>query len=197
MTTLDHLALLHHELRSPVAALAALALAAPSASSSADARRLVSLAIAAGRDIERLVGDLDPTSLRLEQVDVGSLVAGFERQSVAVAVWGRPLARADPTRLRQVLANLIANGLRHGSHVELAARSDGTEVVVEVSDDGPGVEPGADHFALGTSGAGSTGYGLWLARAVADAHGGSLELASGPGEATRFRLVLPSASGGS
>ena len=72
--------------------------------------------------------------------------------------------------------------------------SDG-RVVVDVADDGPGLPDGLDPFARGTSGAGSTGIGLWLARAIADAHGGSLDLV-GTGPGGRFRLVLPSASGG-
>jgi len=195
VSDVDRLGLLHHELRSPVAALAALAAAAPAARSRPELRRLVELAIAAGRDLERLGADLDPTSLRLEAVDVGALVAAFARAGVDVVVRGRPIATADPTRLRQVLGNLVANGLRHGTRVELEVRAGESDVVVEVADDGPGVEPGIDPFALGTSAAGSTGYGLWLARSIAEAHDGSLELVSGAGEPARFRLVLPSASG--
>ena len=67
-------------------------------------------------------------------------------------------------------------------------------VVVSVTDDGPGIEPGLDPFARGASGTGSTGYGLWLARAIAEAHGGTLELADSPAQGARLRLSLPSSS---
>ena len=67
-------------------------------------------------------------------------------------------------------------------------------VVVDVADDGPGVDPTVDVFARGVSGAGSSGLGLWVARTIAEAHGGSLDLAAEPGPGARFRLSLPSAS---
>jgi len=64
-------------------------------------------------------------------------------------------------------------------------------VVVDVADDGPGVDPAVDVFARGVSGAGSSGLGLWVARTIAEAHGGSLELEDGHGPGATFRLVLP------
>jgi signal transduction histidine kinase len=97
-------------------------------------------------------------------------------------------------RLRQVLANLVANGLRHGSSVTIRAGEHDGAVVVDVADDGQGVDPGVDVFARGVSGAGSSGLGLWVARTVAEAHGGSLELGPEPGPGARFRLSLPCAS---
>jgi signal transduction histidine kinase len=94
-----------------------------------------------------------------------------------------------------VLANLIGNGLRHGTRVELDVAERDGRVVVDVVDDGPGPDPRVDVFARGTSGAGSSGLGLWLGREIAEAHGGSLELVPGGGPGARFRLALPSASG--
>ena len=58
---------------------------------------------------------LDLLSLRLELVDLGLLVSALATDTVVVSVEGRPRTRADPTRLRQAIANLVANGLRHGS----------------------------------------------------------------------------------
>jgi signal transduction histidine kinase len=162
----------------------------------AQRRRIVELAVAAARDIERILGDPTLVSLRREPVDVGALVAGLAGDRVEVAVTGRPRAEADPTRLRQVLANLVENGLRHGTQVRIEAGERDGRVVVDVVDDGPGVDPELDLFARGVSGAGSSGLGLWVARSIAEAHGGSLELAAGPGPGARFRLSLPSASGG-
>jgi signal transduction histidine kinase len=68
-------------------------------------------------------------------------------------------------------------------------------VLVDVSDDGPGVDPELDLFRRGVSGAGSTGLGLYLAREIAHAHGGTLELVPVPGAGATFRLSLPCASG--
>ena len=191
----DRLAIVAHELRSPVAALVALAEAAPGVPA-AERRRLLALAVAAGRDIERILGDPELLAPRLEPVDIGALLAGLEADDVEVEVDGRPWACADPTRLRQVLANLVANGLRHGSRVTIAARESQGWVVMDVTDDGPGVDPSIDPFARGVSGEGSSGLGLWLARAMAEAQDGSLEHVPGGAPGARFRLSLPSASGG-
>jgi signal transduction histidine kinase len=192
----EHLAVVVHELRSPVAALTALLEAAPATRDPDGRRRLVKLAVAAARDIERILADPELLSLRLERVDVGALASSFAGDTVSVRVDGRPTATADPTRLRQAIANLVANGLRHGSHVVIdVAERDGAGIVVEVTDDGAGIDAGIDPFARGVSGAGSSGIGLWLARAVAEAHGGSLEVVREAGGGARFRLALRSASG--
>lgn len=93
------------------------------------------------------------------------------------------IARATPGRLREVVGVLLDNALRHGAGtVTVAARrgdADGT-VVVEVSDTGSGIpDELAPHvFERGFSGGGSTGVGLALARALAEADGGRLELSS-------------------
>jgi signal transduction histidine kinase len=194
VTEPERLHVLCHELRSPVAALEALAAAAGAVTTPTDRRRLVELAVAAGRDVERLVSDPDVVSLRLERVDVGALARTLEAPGVTVAVHGAPHARADPTRLRQALANLVGNGLRHGSNVAIEVGEEDARVVVDATDDGPGLDSRLDPFAPGSSGVGSTGIGLWLARAIAVAHGGSLE-AVGEGPGARFRLCLPRASG--
>jgi signal transduction histidine kinase len=183
-----------HELRSPVAALAALAEAARGTDDPAVLRRMVAFGIAAARDVERIVADPQLVSLRLERVDVAALAATFAATSVTVEANGEAAVRGDPTRLRQALANLVANALRHGTEAVIEVSEDDGFVIVSVTDDGPGIESGLDPFARGASGAGSTGYGLWLARAIAEAHGGTLELADAPGRGARLRLSLPSSS---
>ena len=190
----ERLQVVVHELRSPVAALSALAAAAPTVPD-AERRRLLLLALAAARDVERILGDADVDSLRRERVDVGTLASAFRGAGVRVSVAGPALVHGDPTRLRQVLANLVANGLRHGTNVEVTVAELDGRVVVDVVDDGPGLDPAVDPFARGASAAGSTGLGLWLGRTIAEAHGGSLEHVPGTGPGTRFRLALPSASG--
>ncbi|SHG47935.1 sensor histidine kinase [Streptoalloteichus hindustanus] len=91
------------------------------------------------------------------------------------------LARATRARLREAIGVLLDNALRHGGGtVTLSARRGEGTVVVEVTDSGPGVpdELVPHIFERGVSGAGSTGVGLALARALVEADGGRLELNS-------------------
>lgn len=108
----------------------------------------------------------------------------------------------DPERLRQVLSNLVANAVKHTPSggavtVEVARqnREDGTWAVVSVSDQGPGVPPHLlsrlfERFARGPGSSG-LGLGLFLARQIALAHGGTLEVESVPGKGARFVLSVP------
>lgn len=191
----DRLEVLAHELRSPVAALLAIEDALRGSDpefTTAGRRRLIELAIAAGRDIERLLADPELYSLQSEPVDVGKLASAFAAADVEVHAEPGLILTADPVRLRQVLANLVANGLRHGSRVRIDASGDDAEVTIIVSDDGPGVDASLDPFAPGVSGAGSTGLGLMIARRIAEAHAGRLELVRSA-RGARFRLSLPRA----
>ena len=172
----ERLRIVAHEVRSPVAALVALAGAARKTEDQATLRRMLALGIAAARDVERIVADPELISLRFEDVDVAALVSAFAAPSVLVEANGRAAVRGDATRLRQVIANLVANALRHGTQAAFEVGEEDGRVVVTLTDDGPGVDPGIDPFARGASGAGSSGYGLWLARAIAEAHGGTLEV---------------------
>jgi two-component system sensor histidine kinase BaeS len=199
----DRLAVLVHEVRSPVAALGALAETA--AESRGDALpTLVRLALAACRAIERIVMDVAIASVRFEPVDVSALVRDavaaqrVRGADVAAIVDDGLLTDGDPVRLRQVIDNLIANALVHGGSSEVtvhAARSDDAVDVV-VSDTGPGIP--ADQldrvFDAGVrldTGVPGSGLGLALARAIAEAHGGSLTARSAPGQGAVFSLALP------
>jgi two-component system sensor histidine kinase BaeS len=206
----QRLGLLVHELRSPVAALVAIAavLGAPDAVPRDDARRLLELAAAAARDVERIAGDATPSSLRRERVDPAALVADVAATASlsgrivrSEAEPGLPWLDADPVRLRQALANLVDNAVAHSrAEVVVAARRHADGVALEVSDSGEGIPPErqAAVFEAGMRFAERPGEGLGLAvvRAVAAAHGGVVELASEPGRGSTFRLVLPSAGAG-
>ncbi|MEU2246102.1 HAMP domain-containing sensor histidine kinase [Streptomyces sp. NPDC019224] len=117
--------------------------------------------------------------------------------------------RADPTRIHQVLVNLLANARTHtppGTTVTARVLADpaGPWVTLEVQDDGPGIPPDLlphvfERFARGDASrsrhAGSTGLGLAIVQAVVTAHGGVTEVRSVPGE-TVFAVRLPADRGG-
>ena len=113
-----------------------------------------------------------------------------------------PTIRGDRERLRQVLLNLIDNAVKYsraGDAVEVAARSDNGRLVVEVTDFGPGIPAEQqtvifEKFGRADIGGGSvsgTGLGLFIARSIAEAHGGTLDVTSMPGEGATFVLALP------
>jgi signal transduction histidine kinase len=212
----DDLAVLVHEIRSPVAALVAIADAYPSVDADRQAQ-LRELARSAVASIEHLLAEPPTAMVRTERVDVGRVVldavqtSGLSRPGSAVGAGFSPgvmvaddlIVDGDPVRLRQVLDNLIGNAIGHsqpGGAVDVIARRDGTSIVVEVTDEGDGI-PGADlerMFEPGvrlTSDRPGSGLGLAVVRAIARAHGGEVEVESTPGQGSTFRLVLPAASG--
>ena len=111
---------------------------------------------------------------------------------------------ADRQRLTQVLGNLLDNALRHtppGGHITLSAARKGTEVVFTVADDGEGMA--AEHLShiferfyradsARDRGRGGSGIGLAIAKALTEAHGGHITVASrGPGHGTTFTVSVP------
>lgn len=126
-----------------------------------------------------------------EQAWHGPLAAAGRALRVATEP-GLPAVRASAAALRQVLDVLLANAAEHGSGtVILRARTAGTGLVVEVSDEGPGVQGDTDLvFGRRTDPTGRRGLGLALARSLIEAEGGRLLLrAAGP--SPTFSVVLP------
>jgi signal transduction histidine kinase len=106
--------------------------------------------------------------------------------------------RAHPGLLGRLLHVLYDNAVQASAprapRIATSAHADSGRVVIEVSDDGPGVPPEiADRVfePLVTARPGGTGLGLALARRIATAHGGTIELGRGPGAC--FRIELPGA----
>jgi two-component system OmpR family sensor kinase len=169
-----------------------------------------------------LIGDVLDTSridagsfsYSFTDVDLGSLV----RDAATAAAAGQDEVRVEPTvreplsnvrgdreRLTQVLSNLIDNAVKYspaGDVVEVVAYATSTGVRIDVRDRGPGIPREQQQLifekfgrarAEGRSKPG-TGLGLFIARSIAEAHGGSLDVVSAPGHGATFSLELPAGS---
>jgi signal transduction histidine kinase len=106
--------------------------------------------------------------------------------------------KGDRIRLEQALSNLIDNALRYGEgDVRLYGTCSET-IELHVADDGPGFPPDFSEQAFErftradtARGRGGAGLGLSIVRAIAEAHGGHVELDSGSGLGATFTIVLP------
>ena len=169
--------------------------------------------------LAELVGDVLDTSrieagtfsYRFEEVDLGRVVdeavetAVLAQQDVSVvaSVRGRlPTIRGDRARLRQVLGNLIENAVKYspeGGEVRVSAAAGNGAVRIAVRDSGPGIPREQqtrifEKFGRVDVEGGSkpgTGLGLFIARSIAEAHGGSLEVSSGGEPGSTFILTVP------
>lgn len=110
------------------------------------------------------------------------------------------LALIDGARVQQVVINLMENASKYspGGTIEVSGRFDDQELRISVGDDGPGV-PEADRERLfepfvrgkGPAGVSGSGLGLYIAKAIVEAHGGSLTLGASPQGGALFTIVLP------
>jgi two-component system, OmpR family, sensor kinase len=161
-------------------------------------------------DLKRL--DEGLFALSLAPVDLAAIAretaSSLSTGRVPVQATGAPslIAIADGERVRQVLENLVANAIKYsppGKSVELRVSFDdgngNPRAVLEVLDEGPGVSPEMasklfDRFSSSADSKG-IGLGLHLAKRIALAHQGELDVHSRPERGSCFRLVLPTDSG--
>jgi signal transduction histidine kinase len=159
-------------------------------------------------DIERLERGI--VSITKKPVDLSVLVQQVaqtmqsDRCPVRVQLPQRSelVSEADPIRLRQALENLVSNAVKHSPdsagvevRLELDIRADGEWAAITVRDRGPGVPKEMvprlfERFTAGPDSSG-LGLGLYLARSIAQVHGGSLELEQDYTDGASFRLSLP------
>jgi two-component system, chemotaxis family, CheB/CheR fusion protein len=183
-------------------------------------RRFADQALAQARRLATLVNDLvdvtrlqnDQLTLRLEPVDLDALVKATadvaqglaQGQKIEVeADDGSVIVNGDSGRLEQVLLNLLNNALTHASESErliLRLRRLDGQAEIQVQDFGPGIPAGQlpDLFSRfyraerpgGRSHTG-LGLGLFIARELVAAHGGTIDVESREGEGTTFTVRLP------
>ncbi|WP_214058067.1 sensor histidine kinase [Nocardioides aquaticus] len=164
--------------------------------------------------LSRMVDDLfllaraeHPDFLRPDDLAVDDLVEGLHRTLAALApvhlrveALTGLVVRADRQRLTQAVVQLVSNALRHAgpdATIEVVARADGSELVLTVGDDGPGV-PAAEAESIfdrsvrgGSAAAGGAGLGLSIVRAILEAHRGSARVLPTDGPGATFELRLP------
>jgi len=144
--------------------------------------------------------------LPLETIAVAALLGGaaeaVERPrgvSLDVVTAEGLAIRGDPVQLGRALVNLLTNAVQAvgpGGAIRLVGRADGGAVLLDVEDDGPGVDEavrGRIFEPLITTKEHGNGLGLALVKRVAERHGGSVGHEPRPGGGTRFTLRLPAA----
>jgi signal transduction histidine kinase len=150
---------------------------------------------------------LEPAPFDLEEFMAG-LIAKTE--AISVREWRLEQApdivvNADRHRLTQAMMNLMRNAAEHSPPsvpVSIGADVDGETARLWVRDGGPGIPPGEqarlfDRFSRGETGrrtTGGAGLGLAIVKAIAEAHGGSVEVDSEPGRGTVFTMSIPARS---
>ncbi len=219
----DFVANVSHELRTPLTAIRGYVealLDAPPREE--ETRRFLEIIARHSSRMERLVKDL----LRLARLDAGqealerspcsveTLFGGViadltpvlegRRQDVDIVV-GRDAGTVvgDPAKLHDVLRNLIENASNyspHGSRIDLQSRVDGSRVVLEVSDQGPGI-PDVDLTRIferfyrvdkdRSRESGGTGLGLSIVRHLVELHGGDVQASNKPSGGAVFTVRLP------
>jgi len=185
-------------------------------------KELLNVALRAGRQMNRLIGDLldaarmqeGKLSLDLENLAVASILHQAEETFKPTADKGRirlevippedgVKVRADPFRVSQIVGNIVGNALKFtpaNGQVTLKSVPDGERVVIQVIDTGPGIPPADmahlfDNFwqARNNDHRG-VGLGLAIAKGVVEAHGGQIWCESTVGAGSTFSFTLPKAS---
>lgn len=145
--------------------------------------------------------DVDLVEITHLAADASGMIAPDHR--VTVDAPASVVVRGDPDALRRILDNLLGNVRAHtpaGTSAWITVIDDHESVTLEVRDDGPGLPPDLvahvfERFSRGDSSrsrdAGGSGLGLAIVAALAEAHGGSVDVSSPPGSGACFRVTLP------
>ena len=166
------------------------------------------------RQVDKLVRDFTdysaPVTMEPKPIDVAEIL-GTSLEAVGSACETKRISltkelaagpwqiHGDPTRLRQAFDNLLRNAMEaqpDGGEIHVSANKTGNELVLDISDAGPGVPPErrAEMFEFGkTTKLGGSGIGLPLSQLIVESHGGSLiyQDRNGNGSGATFRVTLP------
>jgi len=217
----DFVSLVSHEMRSPMAAVIGAARTLQQRWRELQPEQREAFLALIGDETSRLaglIGDVLDTSrieagtfsYRFAEVDIAALV----HDSVTTATVGQdevplhtdiaqtvPVVRGDADRLRQVLTNMLDNAVKYspaGEQVQVRVAPLDGSVVVSVADRGPGIERTDQRLIFekfgrvaGPGAKPGTGLGLYIARSIAEAHGGTLDVSSALGRGAVFTLKLP------
>lgn len=201
-----------HELRSPLAAIAAIAQAAR-ARAPEDARTAFEAIARSAFEASAVVTDLltlarDPArgALHCEPVDLGAVVADSARETEPIASTrgirlesspSSAIVDGDARRLRELARNLLDNAVRHArGSVAIASRRNGGVCEIVVDDDGDGVpvqerERIFERFYRRADDGSGTGLGLAIVRWIARAHDGAVSVDESPMGGARFVAAIP------
>ncbi len=208
-------AVVSHDLRSPLSAISLSAESLRSAGAGPEARtRAVSRITASVARMQSMIGDLldyararhasglpvhrQPGRLgEIAQRAIEEARAGNRAAVLELAVEGDDLAQLDPARIEQVVSNLVSNALKHGDAgepVTVRVAGDPAAVRLEVANRGASIPEHLvptlfDPFRPGDA-AGSVGLGLFIVREIARAHGGSVSARSDE-HRTTFTVIFP------
>ena len=219
----DLLALAIHELRTPLTVIAGyLQVLERKPLEEAARHRAIDESLKAVRRMAVLLDDLAglpsprafltpatlaPVGMTAVSADVAAWFAHVDTHTVRVVPCHPDIVRADAAQLHQALGNLVGNAIAHtpdGCEITIAVTCDESRVITVVEDDGPGIPPEARELVFGRfvrlpgradpSRPGS-GLGLYIVRAIIDAHGGTVRITEGTaGRGTRVRIELPAES---
>ena len=215
----DFVSLVSHELRSPMSAVIGAARTLQGRWRELTPEQRESFLALIGDETSRLARLIDDVldtsrieagtfSFTFSDVDLGELLrdviaaAEFAQDEVELTadVGALPRVRGDRERLRQVIQNLVDNAVKYSSAggVRVSATADDGHVLIDVADQGPGIPPEDrelifQKFGRSSSGTAKpgSGLGLFIARSIAEAHGGTLGVDSVPARGSVFRLDLP------
>jgi signal transduction histidine kinase len=222
----EFVSLVSHQLRTPLTSIRGYVelLLEDEPALTPDQQRFLTVVDRNAHRLVELVGDL----LFLAQVDAGRLeidrrevdlaqlvrhcveatrpIAGARRIELESSVPEVPTLVGDPSRLAQVLDNLVANAIKFtgdGGRVTVTLAASADRALVTVGDTGPGISPADlekifDRFYRSANATAhaipGSGLGLPIAKAIVDGHGGRIAVASEEGRGTTVRLELPLAA---
>ena len=158
--------------------------------------------IEAGR-IELVMEEVSLAEIARQVVDKFATLAKEKNISITKNIYENAVVIADKDRLKQVLINLLDNAIRFTpaeGRVEVAIKDLKDQLLVSVSDNGPGI-PLAEQTQIWerfykvdkarTRTGGGIGLGLAIVKEIVEAHGGSIEVTSKPGEGSTFFFTVP------